>query len=210
VIAPDLPNGDLRISLDSGGRLAPSQLVLLNLDTEGTVPIAGKEGIYVSHMRHGRYHLKVRGNAEYVDHMVVDGRRRSDAVVELRSGATTEVKAFLSLATARLQARIDIPEGSLAVTLVWEDLANSVGEIDGDWKVIPRTGSVEVSPLAPGKYRLFAMEGFEEGPWGCPELAAALAAKAVAIDLKSGESWQVVVPVISADEWAAALRKIGM
>jgi hypothetical protein len=41
-------------------------------------------------------------------------------------------------------------------------------------------------------------------------LAAALAAKAVAIDLKSGESRQVMVPVISADEWAAALRKIGM
>jgi hypothetical protein len=90
VIARDLPNGDLRISLDSGGRLAPSQLVLLNLDTGGTVPIAGKEGIYVSHMRQGCYHLKVRGNAEYVDHIVVDGRARSDAVVELRSGATTK------------------------------------------------------------------------------------------------------------------------
>jgi hypothetical protein len=215
VITPESPRGDLSIRVDTAGQPAPSQLELLNLETGGTAQAARRgDGMYQFQVRPGRYRVKMRGSAMYVDHVVVDGRARPDAIVEIRSGANTQVQAVLGNATAHIEARVEQRESSanaLAVTLVWEDVADAIGDmISSDWKVIPRTGSLEVSPLAPGKYRLFAIEGFEEGPWGCPDLAAALAAKAVAIDLKPGESRQVAVPVISAEEWAAALRKIGL
>ena len=212
MIAPNPPSGDLRITVEAGGQPLPQQLALLNLETGGTVQSSrDSAGAYLFRTRPGRYRVKVRGNTVYVNRLVVDGRAQPDGIVEIRSGAQTVAQAVISGATARIDARIERPAtaaNALAVMLVWEDIADSVAEVEGDWKIVPSSGSLEVGPLAPGEYRLFAIEGFEEGPWGCPELAAALADKSVTLDLRPGDSPQVEVPVISAAEWAAALRKI--
>jgi hypothetical protein len=57
---------------------------------------------------------------------------------------------------------------------------------------------------------VFAVEGFEEGPGGSPELAEALREKSLAVELGEGQKKKLAVPVISPEEWEAALRKVGM
>ena len=52
-------------------------------------------------------------------------------------------------------------------------------------------------------------EGFDDDEWGSPELAKALEAKSVELELKESDKKQVSVTVISADEWAAAVKKTG-
>jgi hypothetical protein len=64
--------------------------------------------------------------------------------------------------------------------------------------------------MPPGKYRLFAIEGFDEDMWGSPELAAALREKSVAVELRESDEKQAALPLITAEEWDTALRKVGM
>jgi hypothetical protein len=75
---------------------------------------------------------------------------------------------------------------------------------------VNQTGKFSFEGLAPGKYRVFAIEGFEPDFWGSPELAAALAAKSVELELGEGDKKQIKLPVIPSEEWRAALRKVGM
>jgi hypothetical protein len=63
--------------------------------------------------------------------------------------------------------------------------------------------------VAPGKYRLFAIEGFDDEEWGSPELAKVLQAKSVELQLKESDKRQVSVTAITAGEWAAAVKKTG-
>jgi hypothetical protein len=70
-------------------------------------------------------------------------------------------------------------------------------------------GRFRMAGVAPGKYRLFAIEGFDDDRWGSPELAKVLEAKSVELELKESDKKQVSVTVISAGEWAAAVKKIG-
>ena len=57
---------------------------------------------------------------------------------------------------------------------------------------------------------VLAIEGFDDGPWGSPELFASLAGKSVAVELGEGQRKTVTLPVIPVGEWEAALRKVGM
>ena len=72
------------------------------------------------------------------------------------------------------------------------------------------TGNFASGDLAPSRSRLFAIQGFEEGPRGSPELVEALAEKSAVVELQDGRSATVNLPVISPEEWEAALRKVGM
>ena len=64
--------------------------------------------------------------------------------------------------------------------------------------------------MPPGKYRLFAIEGFDEDLWGSPELAASLRGKSVSVELGEDDRKEVMLPSITGDEWEKALRKLGM
>jgi hypothetical protein len=64
--------------------------------------------------------------------------------------------------------------------------------------------------MAPGKYRFFAIEGYDEDLWGSVELAKALWERSVEVELREGERKEIPVPPISYEEWTAALRKVGM
>ena len=86
----------------------------------------------------------------------------------------------------------------------------SRAEITGTTAQVDRDGKFQIPGMAPGKYRLFAIQGFDEAPWGSPELAAELTAKSVVVELKDAEVRRIEPPLISADEWTAALRKLGM
>jgi hypothetical protein len=99
---------------------------------------------------------------------------------------------------------------SLVVTVVWMDEAKSRTEVSGNSTDVDSSGKFELEWLAPGKYRLFAIEGFDEAPWGSLELAAALREKSLAVELHEGETRQLTLPLISSEEWTAALWKVGL
>lgn len=73
-----------------------------------------------------------------------------------------------------------------------------------------QAGQFQLEKMPPGKYRLFAIEGFDEDMWGSPELAAALREKSVVVELQESDKKQVTAPLISAEQWEQALRKVGM
>lgn len=211
VLAPDPPGVDLRISLDANGEPDPPNLLLLDLGIGATRPVRrDNQGVYRSSQLPGRYRVKTAGGPSYIDHVIVDGRARPDAVVDLQPGSTAEIRAVLAAANSKIEAHVVLPPNSLAVTLVWLDLADATPNPEGESKTVPSNGILEVPSLAPGKYRLFAIEGFDRAPWGCPDLTAALMPKSVEIELKPLETRKVDVPLVTASEWDAALRKIGM
>jgi len=138
---------------------------------------------------------------------------KKPATLDLRKPQSGPIEAILSTGVARIDGRLDLPEGampSLAATVVWMDEAKSRTEVSGDSTDVDSTGKFELPRLAPGKYRLFAIEGFDDSLWGSLELAAALREKSVSVELHESETRPIALPVISFEEWTAALRKAGI
>ncbi len=160
------------------------------------------------------YRLEVQQSDRlFVKSLVIGGQPKSDMELDLRKGQPGTVELVLSPNVASIEGRLDRTEGalpSLATTVVVMDEAKSRVEVVGDTVTVDHTGKFQVEALAPGKYRLFAIEGFEEGVWGSLELAAALREKSLMLELHEGENRTLAVPVITPEEWTAALRKVGM
>jgi hypothetical protein len=94
------------------------------------------------------------------------------------------------------------------VTVLLVDGAAGAGGAEIIETAIPdQTGNFQMESLRPGPYRLFAIQDFDEDDWGDPKLAAALAAKSVAVDLKESEKRQVELPPITSEEWTAAVER---
>jgi hypothetical protein len=70
------------------------------------------------------------------------------------------------------------------------------------------TGKFNLEGIATGKYRLYAIQGFDEDQWGSPELSAVLAAKSVQIELKENENRSLTLTAIPVKEWDAAVTGI--
>lgn len=149
----------------------------------------------------------------YVKRLLVDGRPQADLLLDLRQSVPAKVELVLSSITAELEGRLNMRTGEtheLAITVVAVDEVRSGPELKYQSTVADHTGEFALGKLAPGKWRVFAIEGFEEGPWGSPELAAALREKSIEVELQEGRTATVKVPVIGVEEWDAALRKVGM
>jgi len=127
----------------------------------------------------------------------------TDQKLDLRSGAPTALEVTLSPNLAEVQGHV---EGDAAedTTVILVDGTRIAAQAETDQK-----GRFQMETVAPGKYRLFAIGGFDEDGWGSPDLVKALAAKSVELELKENEKKQVKVPMISEEEWAAALKKSG-
>jgi hypothetical protein len=71
--------------------------------------------------------------------------------------------------------------------------------------IADQIGAFHVDKIRPGKFRLYAIERFDDGLWGSPEIAAAL--RFVEVELAEGESRDVTVPLTRAAEWKTAVDR---
>lgn len=175
---------------------------------EGLLEADGK--FRFAEMEPSTYEIQLGENGDdyFVKRVLVDGEPQSGTSIDLRTAHPKLVEVLLSSNRAALSGRVStyhaITNG-IAVVLMNETGVQRWPEQTST----DTNGQFEWKSLAPGKYRLYAFEDFDENSWGSPDLAAMLAAKSVALELHEGEKRQVTVPLISAAEYQQALRKAG-
>jgi hypothetical protein len=180
-------------------------------DGAGTT-LNSSDGTYLLRGLHpGTYWLEWNGSG-YLKNVVIDGRPRPDTILDLAGGAPAQVEAVYSPNLAQLSGHVERGESAqaMAAHVVWMDEEYSHAEALGHSERVDQSGHFQLERLRPCKYRLFAIEGFDEDLWGSPELAAALREKSVVVDLQENDQKYVTLPVITVEEWEKALRKVGM
>jgi len=150
-----------------------------------------------------RVALNTMAQKLYVKRMAYGGEVLAEQKLDLRNSAPGVLEVTLSPNLAEVQGRAE-GDGSADVTVLLVEGTRIAAQADTDQK-----GRFHMGTVAPGKYRLLAIDGFDEDQWGSPDLAKALAGKSVELELKESEKKQVRVPVISDEEWAAAVKKSG-
>jgi Carboxypeptidase regulatory-like domain len=158
------------------------------------------------------YRFHSRGPGVYVKSVIVDGKPLSDAQLDLRRSAPESIEVVLSPNLASLEGGLehaDSPAG-LTINVMLVDEIRYSPAVSNIFVAADSAGRFHFDALIPGKYHVLAIEGFDDGPWGSPELFAALAAKSVAVELGEGQKKTVTLPVTSVSEWEAALRRVGM
>jgi hypothetical protein len=151
----------------------------------------------------GPYRLtaSVPHEAYYLKRVTVDGKAHGPARLELAGAASGPIELTFSTKVARVTGKVE-GRASGAVTVVLFD----PGDEDAEQRVIAdQNGAFQIERIKPGKYRMYAIEGFDEAAWGGPELAAAL--HSVEVELAEGESGSVSPVLVPAAEWKAAVER---
>jgi hypothetical protein len=172
------------------------------------------QGVYhFNGVRQGIYRFHSRGPGVYVKSVIVDGRPLADSQLDLRRGAPASIAVVLSSQMASLEGRLEASDPQAAALAVSVMLVNEIRyspAVSNNFVAADHAGRFQFDSVIPGKYRALAIEGFDDGPWGSPELMAALSEKSVVVELGEGEQKKVTLPVVPVGEWEAALRKVGM
>jgi hypothetical protein len=71
-------------------------------------------------------------------------------------------------------------------------------------------GKFTFNSVPPGKYKAFAADGVDFQQWADPDVAAAFDSRAAAVDLKEGDTKQVQLTLITAEEAAQVLDRLGL
>ena len=215
------PTVDLQISARIEGRERPARVGLLALNIENSEGLSGhldETGVcHFHHLPAGIYRFEPERQGPdpglYVKRVLIEGRPQAEAWLDLRKTAPASVELVLGAKSAEIDGRLDPRKGethALAITVVAVDETRSGAVQRYETTVADHTGDFSLGDLAPGKWRVFAIEGFDEGPWGSPELAQALREKSVSVELREARTSSLKLPVIGSDEWEAALREVGM
>jgi hypothetical protein len=216
---------DLQVSVRIEGQAGPAHVPLGAIGQEsGGGPFCQPDETGICHFHRlpvGIYRFEPRRQGAdpglYVKRVLIEGRPQAGDWLDLSKTAPAGVELVLGTKSAEIEGRLDLHEGlregethDLAVTVVAVDETRSGAVLQFETTVADHTGEFALGSLAPGKWRVFAIEGFDEGPWGNPELAQALREKSVVVELREGSKGSLKLAVIGSDEWEAALRKVGM
>jgi len=149
----------------------------------------------------GMYNLLVLWGDDdfYVKRILLGGRPVDGRKLDLRHGNPGAMQVVVASKSASItgQVKHDAVLSQAVTVLV-------VGEGTGieERAVADQNGHFQLERVAPGKCRLFAVEGFHERGWSS-EVATKLEAKSLAIELADGEKKQVELVLISAAEVSA-------
>jgi len=208
---------DLHVTARLEGQTKPPTESLAICDVERACEDAqqpdGNGAYRFTGLRLAAYRLRSRGQGVYVKSVVVDGRALGEGALDLRKGTPQTVAVVLGANLGSLEGRIergDSPGPGLGVSVLLVDEILYNPEVSNNFVAADQDGRFHFESVPPGRYRVLAIEGFDDGPWGSPELMAALRDRSVAVEIGEGERKTVSVPVIPEAGWAAALRKVGM
>jgi hypothetical protein len=152
----------------------------------------------------GAYRLTawVHGEAYYLKRVAIDGKTLSPGRLELTSASSGPIELAFGTKVARITGRVE-GRATGAVTVVLLDPGEDDEHQPGT--IADQIGAFHVDKIRPGKFRLYAIERFDDGLWGSPEIAAAL--RFVEVELAEGESRDVTVPLTRAAEWKTAVER---
>jgi len=172
--------------------------VLLEELDDGTYRFSGVEqGVY-------RLHMLFRGEKFYLKAVTYGGEAQPGEHIDLRTGKPGGIEITVSPNVAEVQGKVGLKDESDDLTVILVDGDQIVNQTGIDQK-----GRFDIPAVAPGKYRLYAIENFDEDDWGSPQLSNELKTRSLELDVRENEKKQVTLSVISADEWTAALKKLG-
>jgi hypothetical protein len=207
VLEPDDPV-ELQITVHLEGTNPPAGALLLADKTLGTKPAQRiSENKFRLTVGAGHYEIGFGDGAPtyFTKGLIVDGKLQPRHILDLQSGGQRSVDLYLTSNLARVEGRVTLDRpGANDITLLVEDES----ELDSlRTKQIKADGTFQLTFLHRARYRLYAFEEFNKDSWGNPELAALLAAKSIVVDVKEGQRSRVSLPLISTEEFNAALKK---
>lgn len=141
----------------------------------------------------------------YLKRVSINGEPQSPRRLDLRAPPSGPLELTFSSGLAEIEGRVsDKPEVAVTVLLV---RPGEEGEDEGyeQRASTDQDGRFHFETVEPGKYRLYAIEGFDEDPWGSAGLAAAL--HSIDLELSEKETREITVPLVRAAEWKAALER---
>jgi Carboxypeptidase regulatory-like domain len=154
----------------------------------------------------------------YVKQVTVAGEIQAGNKIDLRTTKAAVIEIVFSSSVAQVEGHVVGPAAKdgtdhdelqhTTVIMVAEGAGGTEVSI-AEQAIADQKDAFKFDRVAPGKYRLFAIQGFDEDGWGALALAKELAAKSVLIAVKESETKSVVIPVISSADWEAAVVKTG-
>jgi hypothetical protein len=191
----------LVVKAEDGAPPAPPVVATLFSIPDGETFIV--HGLEFRQVLPGAYRLTaaVIGRAYYLKRVTIDGKVQAPERLELAGAPSGPIELTFSTKVARVTGRVE-GRAAAAVTVLLFD----PGDGDAEQRTTAdQNGAFHIDRIKPGKYRLYAIEGFDESAWGSAELAAAL--PSVEINLAEGESREATVPLTRATEWKAAVER---
>lgn len=162
-------------------------------------------GVQFQNVPPGVYSVEAQTNGApyYLKGAAIGGEARDPAHLDLTTAPAGPIELLFSPHVARVEGRVNGKSGAVT-TIVLEETGNPNHTRRAH---TTRNGAFHIEGIKPGKYRVYAVEGFEEEYWGSAELATAL--PSAAVELGEDETGFVTVPLVTADQWSAAVERAG-
>jgi len=218
---PLIPGSVFSGSVDvEGGQPASDNIrvTLTPLDSENFGPAPetkiAKDGTFsISGMLPGRWRMELGSAVGYLKSLSVSGQEVSASAFTVAPGASGEMRIVMGTKLAQVEGSVDglRPEGAggMWVALAPEDAGTiSVGRVL--YTSVDRAGHFHISGLAPGRYRLYALDS----PSALtalrqnPRVLHVIALRGKSVDLDPGGRANVEVSVMPVEELAQALQEV--
>ncbi len=154
------------------------------------------------------YHFSFWPNPDhyFVKAVLADGEPQAGTMLDVSARLPQSIEVVVALSTGAIMGMVTNgkePVPAVTLVLMNEDTQESVKQ-----QRVAAGGQFEVKPLAPGNYRLYALEDFDREAWGSDELRSQLAPNSSSFELRDAEKRQVSVPLITAKEYQATLSQL--
>jgi hypothetical protein len=132
---------------------------------------------------------------------VQPGQSLNSADIQLRREPTFHIKGKIVSFPPGDSPLTAVPASAINVVLIPE---KRTGDFSGGLKYASTDGQGKFTfnSVSPGKYKAFAADEIDDQQWMDPDVAAAFDSRAEALDLKEGDSKQIQLTLITAEEAA--------
>lgn len=220
VLPPFDVHGKITVEGHSDADLSSAEVMAYTDTFGGYQAVASADGSFtMRNLSPKRYQVQVRmsGQPSFVKSIRLGDREIPEQSVDLTNG-TGDLTIVLSYSPAKVQGAVmrtdsgsqtNVPASAINVVLIPEKRTD---DYSGGLKYASTDGQGKftVDGIPPGKYKAFAADGVDSQQWMDPDVAAAFDSRAEALDLKEGDSKQIQLTLITAEEAAQVLDRLGL